>query len=130
MKHPENPLFAFSIREIQRVCGVDVTTARRWKKRSKRAICPPEWAVARLEGDLAFLDPAWRGWHLIGGELVSPENWQISMGAVLATQLMTAQLNEYQRENRMLKAALADARVQQLEEQPLPDSWEVQIDYG
>jgi hypothetical protein len=127
MKHPENPLFAFSVMEIQRVCGVDVTTARRWKKRSKRAICPPLWAIALLEGDLAFLDPAWRGWHLIRGDLVSPENWIIPMGQVLATQLLGAQLAAYQSENRGLKAQLADALVNRLEEQPLPDEWDVRI---
>lgn len=109
----------FSVKDIASTCGVDLTTARRWKRRAQ---CPPPWALPLLRGDLGFFDPAWKGWRLIRGELVSPENWRITLGDVLAQRLVAAQIAAYQSENRRLKAELAEAKVQQLEEQPHPDS--------
>lgn len=108
----------FSIKHIAQVCGVDLTTARRWKRRAQR---PPDWAFPLLMGDLGFFDPRWKGWRLIKGDLVSPEGWTLSCGDVLAQRLAQAQIAAYQVENRRLKAELADAKVQQLEEQPTPD---------
>jgi hypothetical protein len=118
----------FSVKHIADTCGVDLTTARRWKRRAQR---PPPWAFPLLMGDLGFFDPAWKGWRLVRGELVSPENWRITLGDVLAQRLVAAQIAAYQTENRRLKAELAEAKVQQLEEQPTPDELgEIQIRIG
>lgn len=122
MTPPENPLFGFSVKEIARVCSVDITTARRWKR---GAICPPLGAVALLEGDLGFLDPRWVGWRLVRGSLVSPENWEITKNDVLATPLLRSQLAAYQSENRALKRDLADALANRLEEQPQAEDWAI-----
>ena len=122
MATPENPLFGFSVKEIARVCGVDITTARRWKR---GAICPPLGAVALLEGDLGFLDPTWSGWRIVRGDLVSPENWIMTMGDVLASRLHEAQLAAWRREVAMMKAQLADALVNRLEEQPQAEDWAI-----
>jgi hypothetical protein len=103
---------------------VDLTTARRWKK---GAICPPAGAIALLTGDLGFFDPLWSGWRLKGGDLVSPEGWQITRHDVLATPLMRSQIAIYQSENRALKARVEDLKVAAIEEQPTPDSWDVEI---
>jgi hypothetical protein len=73
---------------------------------------------------MGFLDPAWKGWKLVRGSLVSPEQWQVTMHDVLATPLMRSQLAVYQSENRGLKRDLADALANRLEEQPSPDSWD------
>lgn len=122
MATPENPFFGISIKEIARVCEVDITTARRWKR---GAICPPAGAVARFKGDLGFLDPQWAGWILRGGSLVSPESWVVTMHDVLATPLMRSQIAVYQVENRGLKRDLADALANRLEEQPLAEEWAI-----
>lgn len=127
MATPGNPLFGFSVKEIARVCQVDITTARRWKR---GAICPPLGAIALLEGDLGFLDPLWSGWKLQRGSLLSPESWEITKNDVLATPLMRSQLAAYQSENRALKRDLADAQANRLEEQPRPEDWEVEILYA
>lgn len=117
MLDPKEVLFGRPIKEIVRVCRVDVTTARRWKKGAQR---PPEWALALLHGDLGFLDPIWTGWRLIRGDLVSPENWVIPMGDVLAQRLVAAQISAYQIENRQLKAQIEELRRGGYEDQPLP----------
>lgn len=127
MEHPENPLFGFTINDIVAICGVDVTTARRWKKRAKRAICPPPWALALLTGDLGFLDRTWRGWRIEHGKIVSPEHWRFTTGELLATRFLASQLALYQSENRALKAQLDAEEIERYEEQPTPDSWDVQI---
>lgn len=56
-----------------------------------------------LAGDLGCFDPAWSGWIVRGGELVSPEGWRIKVNDVLATPLTRAQLSAYQAELRQLK---------------------------
>src|SRR5882672_2353045 len=96
----KSDLWGFPAKDIARICQVDVTTARRWKK---GAICPPDFVLPLLLGDLGFLDPAWRGWLLRRGHLVSPEGWELSMHAVLASHLMAAQIAAYRAENRGLK---------------------------
>ena len=109
----------FSVKHIAQLCGVDITTARRWHRGAQR---PPPWALPLLRGDLEFFDPAWKGWRLIQGNLVSPESWTFSRGDVLAQRLAEARIAAYQREVRKLKDWLAEAEVRGLEEQPTPDS--------
>jgi hypothetical protein len=131
MLDPKDVFFGLSINRIVELCGVDVTTARRWKR---RAICPPQYVLefiqAKDQGDLGFLDPAWRGWKLRNGCLWSPESWEIRMSDVLASRLHEAQLAAWREEVRRMKAELAKAQVDRLEEQPTPDSWDVQILVG
>ena len=112
------------IKDLVEICQVDITTARRWRRGSN---LPPLYVLAflnaKLTGDLGFLDPAWRKWIIRQGHLFSPENWEISMNDVLATRLKDAQISAYQSENRALKAALANAELNRLEEQPGADDW-------
>lgn len=117
MQDPKEVLFGKQIKEIARICGVDITTARRWKRGAQR---PPEWALCLLTGDLGFFHPAWRGWRLIRGDLVSPENWVITVGDVLAQRLVAAQISAYQIENRQLKAQIEELKRGGYEDQPLP----------
>ncbi len=64
-------LYRWNIKDIARLCGVDVSTARRWKR---GAICLPYTARALLSGDLGYLHPRWKGWKINSkGELCSPE---------------------------------------------------------
>jgi len=118
MLDPKDILFGRPINEIARICGVDITTARRWKRGAQR---PPDWALCLLTGDLSFFDPKWRGWRLIRGDLVSPENWIITLGDVLAQRLVAAQIAAYQTENRALKAQVEELKRGGYEDQPRPD---------
>jgi len=116
------------IKYLVEVCGVDITTARRWRRGSN---LPPAYVLdfvnAKSRGDLGFLDPAWRHWVLRGGHLISPEGWELSMSNVLASRLHEAQLAAWRNEVRNLRAELANAELARLEEQPTPDQWDVQI---
>lgn len=116
------------IKHLVEICGVDVTTARRWHRGSN---LPPSYVVdfvnAKRFGDLGFLDPAWRGWVLRQGHLISPESWMMSMSDVLASRLHEAQLAAWRLEVSKVKAELAAALVSRLEEQPRPEDWDVQI---
>jgi transcriptional regulator with XRE-family HTH domain len=98
--------------EIARRCDVDIATARRWKRGASR---PPQTALMILGEDLGCFDPAWKGWRIRDGQLISSEGWAVSPGDVLALPLMRAQIISYQRDQRIAKAEL-DA----LEEQPEP----------
>jgi hypothetical protein len=59
--------------------------------------------------------------------MYSPEGWKASPGDVRATNLQRSQIAIYQAENRRLKAELEYANGASIEEQPTPDSWDVQI---
>ena len=100
--------YGFPAKEIARRCGVDVTTARRWKKGT---YLMPEAARMIMSGDLGYLDSAWRGWTLLRGQLTSPEGWVMSVGDLLSIPLMRAQMSAYQAKERQVPA---------MDEQPLP----------
>lgn len=74
--------------------GVHPVTVRRWKKLARI----PRWLqrLVRvcLHGELAEIDPAWRGWRLVRGELVSPEGRAFTPGAVRASVLWRARALE------------------------------------
>ncbi len=120
------------INRLVEICHIDITTARRWRRGSN---LPPPYVLAylnaKLTADLSFLDPAWRGWTLKEGHLISPEAWVISMSDVLASRLHEAQLAAWRVEVRKLKEQLANAELNRLEEQPRPeDLGEIEIRVG
>jgi hypothetical protein len=83
-----------------------------------------------LSGDLSCLDPAWSGWRLSRGLLVSPEGWEATPGHVRAMKMMNATLGTYRRENESLKAAVRhlEAQASGFENQPEPGSWTIAIE--
>ena len=99
---------------------MDPKTATRWKDGTT---CPPATALMILSGDLGVFDSEWRGWIVRKGVLISPEGWEITVNDVLASPLLRAQLAAYQTELRNMRAEADDG----MEEQPMPDSWDVQI---
>jgi hypothetical protein len=122
MAKPHPALEGIPVKEIARICQVDLATARRWKR---GAFCPPHTALMLLRGDLGCFDAAWAGWIIRNGELVSPEGWCITRNDVLCAPLLRAQVATYQRENRKLRRALDIQdfpEEQPLPDQPLPDS--------
>ena len=67
--------------------GVHPVTVRRWKKLVRLPCWLERLVRVCVHGELADVDPAWRGWRLIAGELVSPEGWTYTPGAVRAGRL-------------------------------------------
>jgi Phage protein len=112
MSHPNHTLYGIPAAEISRICGVDVATARRWKR---GATCPPATALMILAADLSCFDPAWEGWVIRRGMLISPEGWTAAPGEIRSLPLLRMQLQNYQLEQRIAKREL-----EALDEQPLP----------
>lgn len=91
--------------ELADLTGVHLSTARRWKRTGK---CPR--SIARLVrvchlGELGHIHAAWRGWRLVRGELVSPEDWAFTPGAVRSQRLLERQVRDLQRERRFIAQA-------------------------
>lgn len=103
-----NELYGIPSETIARICKVDITTARRWKRGKTQM---PETARMILAGDLGCFDPAFRGWSIRDGKLVSPEGWEATAGDILTIPLMRAQISAYQAKERVVQA---------MDEQPLP----------
>lgn len=122
MGKPPDELIGWSIKEIARVARVNPTTARRWKR---GAVPLPAGIVPALNGDLGYFDPAWSGWILRRGKLISPEGWDATPGQVLATRLHEIQLAAWRTENRHLRELVEYLQNGGLikDEQPTPESW-------
>jgi len=103
-----NACYGISGEEIARRCRVSIATARRWKRGDMRI---PDTAAMILSSDLGQLDPAWCGWVLRDGKLISPEGCDATPGDVLSLRLLRSQLAAYQAEKRQLMA---------MDEQPQP----------
>jgi Phage protein len=66
--------------------------------------CTREHRVLAKFPQLSFPDPAWRGWLLRDGRLVSPEGWEVTTGDVLSLPLLRAQIATYQAKERRILA--------------------------
>ena len=115
MAHPSSPLYGITIKEIARICHVDLTTARRWKRGAR---CPPKSAVLLIQADLGCFDPKWSGWHIRNGFLISPNGWEIGFGEVIAIPILRQQLAAYEVELKRLQSEVVS-----IQEQPLPEAW-------
>ena len=114
---PHPAVYGIPAKELARICQVDLSTARRWKR---GAICPPKTALMILSRDLGCFDEEWRGWTIRGEDLVSPDGWCVNRNDALIVPLQHGQI-------AALRAEIAALREQaeQLEDQPTPDSWEI-----
>ena|ERR1043165_4754807 len=110
MGRPHSALYGLSIKYIATTCGVSLKTAARWKSGTT---CPGLCELAMLERDLGVWDPAWRGWVLRRGKLISPEGLESTPGEVRGIPYMSSVIATYQAEFRRLRDE-ADG----LEEQP------------
>jgi hypothetical protein len=101
-------IYGININELARICHVSIKTATRWKNGTT---CPPMSARLLLTGDLKCLDPAWSGWVVRKGVLISPEGWEITMNDVLAVPLLRAQIEAYKSVERQLLALPAQPEI-------------------
>lgn len=108
-------LNGINVKELSRICQVSLKTATRWKDGKT---CPPKTALLLLAADLGCFDGAWKGWMVCGGNLVSPEGWEITRGDVISSPLLRQQLAAYKTELRRIKE-----RVVVIPDQPLPAEW-------
>lgn len=98
-------LASIGVKELADLGGVHLSTARRWKRTGK---CPRSIELlVRVchAGDLGPIHRAWRGWRLVLGELVSPEDWAFTPGAVRSQRLLARQVQDLQRERRFIAQA-------------------------
>ena len=115
MASPQNPFYGITIKEIARICHVDLTTARRWKRGAR---CPPKSALLLICADLGCFSAEWSGWRVKGQDLVSPEGWRIARGQVMIVPLMRQQIAAYEVELKRLRE-----EVVLIQEQPVPEAW-------
>lgn len=119
MGKPHSSVYGIPISEIARICRVDLSTARRWKR---GAICPPYTAAALLDGDLGAFGEYWRGWRVVGEEIRSPDGWRIRRDDALSVPLLLGQIDAMKVELAGIKRA-----AEELEDQPSPEEWQVEI---
>ena len=77
----------WTVAAIDGRCGVSRRTLKRWKRTGH----VPRWAqilIRLLDGELDAIDPAFSGWIIRRGELVSPENWCFTPGEVRSIPLL------------------------------------------
>lgn len=90
---------------IAEVCGVHITTARRWK----RGEMPPLSAlkIIRLHttGELGEIDLKWAGWRLRHGQLVAPHGEQFETGDVMSIRFLRQLIASYQTDQRYERQA-------------------------
>jgi hypothetical protein len=98
-------LYGVTTVELAALGQVHLSTARRWKRTGK---CP-RWLdrLVRVchHGELDHVQRAWTGWRLERGQLISPEGWQFTPGAVRAIPFMQAQIRTYQEKQRCIQQA-------------------------
>lgn len=90
-------LYGISPEWIARVLGCHLDTARRYKRTGKMPRAIARFLAVRIDGELGFVDTAWRGFKLVRGELCTPEGDTIRPGDVRAIPIRRQQLDELQR---------------------------------
>jgi hypothetical protein len=99
--------------------GVHITTARRWVRERN---APPA-VMMLLTGDLGVFDMAWEGWCVRGEALYSPEGLEVAMGDVRSVPYTKMLVQSYQLDARL-------AKLPQFEDQPTPEQWADDLNYG
>lgn len=84
-----------------------------------------------LAADLGMFSKAWRGWRIQQDELVSPEALACTPGDIRSLPFVRLQIATHRSENVQLRNEIEQLRqAPALDEQPMPDSWEIRVDYG
>lgn len=101
----QNALYGIRSEDIAAWCGVHITTARRWKRYGDLPVTAAIVIALRSRGELELIDPAWAGWRLRGGVIVSPDGAEYTPGEVLSTTYWRALARHYQVAQRLPQQA-------------------------
>ena len=96
-----HPLEWLAAESIAAICGVDRTTARRWKRTLRASPAAERLLALVVNCDLGVISPDWSRWRIVDGVLMSPEGWRASPGEVMALPFMRQQIAEYARRRRV-----------------------------
>jgi Phage protein len=80
------------------ITGVDISTARRWKRAGKLPATAARLLSIVVLGDITVL--GFTGWRILRGELISPEGWTYSPGEVMALTLLRQRVAHLEAERR------------------------------
>lgn len=125
----ERDIFWPPAKDLAQRFGVDITTARRWR----RGHHAPRAVVLLVSGDLGVFDPIWEGWCVRDGILRSPEGFEATMSDVRSLPFVRLQVVTHRSENVKLRAENQELRqyaVPVIEEQPTPEQWADDINFG
>jgi hypothetical protein len=87
---------------IAELCGVHVTTARRWKRGEYPPLSALKVIALYQTGELGAVDPKWNGWSLRNGSLTTPdEAYTFTPGEVQAIPFHKQLIRHYQDEQRL-----------------------------
>ena len=87
---------------IAELCGVHVTTARRWKRGEVPTLSALKVIALYQTGQLGTVDLKWNGWRLRDGLLVSDDRVaEFTPGEVRAIPFMRMQIANYHKEQRL-----------------------------
>ncbi len=90
-------LFNVDAASLVALAGCEISTARRWL-RTRRMPRPIVRLVALLRGgELGELYPAWRGWRVQSGRLVSPDGYTFAPGELVSRAFLNANLSQVER---------------------------------
>ena len=103
--HEHSALFGVNTDAIASFCRVHITTARRWKRGEDPPFTAIRWIELMSTRNLGLVDPAWDGWTLRDGALISPEQVSVSTGEIRALPFLRTLIAHYQTEQRLTRQA-------------------------
>ncbi len=94
-------LYGISAELIAELCGVHITTARRWKRGEEPTFAALQLIKLFTTGDLVVVDLRWSGWRIKNGTLIAPDGMQFTPGDVQAGPFWQQLAKSYQTEQRL-----------------------------
>jgi transcriptional regulator with XRE-family HTH domain len=85
-------LHGLTAARLAELCKVSQTTASRWRRLRRVPEIHSRLLRILLAGELGSLAPAWSGFTLRDGQLITPEGWTISPGEICAIPFRIQQL--------------------------------------
>ena len=70
-------LYGISAEIIAELCGIHITTARRWKRGEEPTFAALQLIKLFTTGDLVVVDPKWNGWRIRHGLLIAADGMRL-----------------------------------------------------